>query len=93
MLRKQIPEAKVMIRDEAWHEQHRIELHLRTRVDRIDTQERTVQAEGRSYPYDALLISTGGRPNPTGKPGADGANRARSKPRAFWKLGSTSWPG
>jgi NAD(P)H-nitrite reductase large subunit len=73
MLRKQIPEAKVMIRDLAWHEQHRITLHLQTVVERIVPKERIVVAGGISYPYDALLIATGGRPNPTGKPGSDGA--------------------
>jgi NAD(P)H-nitrite reductase large subunit len=73
MLRKQIPEAKVMIRDLAWHEEHRIDLRLRTRVDRVNTEERVVVADGTSYPYDALLLATGGRPNPTGKPGSEGA--------------------
>jgi NAD(P)H-nitrite reductase large subunit len=73
MLRKQIPEAKVMIRDLAWHEQHRIALHLQTVVERVVPRERIVVANGVEYPYDALLIATGGRPNPTGKPGGDGA--------------------
>jgi NAD(P)H-nitrite reductase large subunit len=73
MLRNQIPQAKVMIRDEAWHDKQRIGLHLRSPVDRIVPQERIVESGGRSYPYDALLVATGGRPNPTGKPGADGA--------------------
>lgn len=73
MLRKQIPEAKVMIRNLAWHEEHRIKLHLRTQVDRVVPEERVVLVDGTSYPYDALLIATGGRPNPTGKPGGDGA--------------------
>ncbi|MBV8067691.1 MAG: FAD-dependent oxidoreductase [Candidatus Eremiobacteraeota bacterium] len=73
MLRRQIPEEKVMIRNLAWHEQHRITLHLRTHVERVVPDERVVEAGGNSYPYDALLIATGGRPNPTGKPGADGA--------------------
>lgn len=63
MLRKQLPEAKVMIRDLAWHEQHRIALKLCTTVDRVNAQERAVEAGGASYPYDALLIATGGRPN------------------------------
>src|SRR5579862_8848014 len=63
MLRRQIPEAKVMIRDVAWHEQHRINLHLRTHVERIVPEECAVQVDGTSYPYDALLIATGGRPN------------------------------
>jgi NAD(P)H-nitrite reductase large subunit len=73
MLRKQIPEAKVMIRNLAWHEEHRITLHLRTHVERVVPEERIVLVEGRSFPYDALLIATGGRPNPTGKPGSEGA--------------------
>jgi NAD(P)H-nitrite reductase large subunit len=73
MLRKQIPEAKVMIRNLAWHEEHRIDLRLRTHVDRVIPQERIVEADGKFYRYDALLIATGGRPNPTGKPGAEGA--------------------
>jgi len=73
MLRRQIPEAKVMIRNVAWHEEHRIALRLRTHVERVIPQERVVEAAGASYPFDALLIATGGRPNPIGKPGADGA--------------------
>lgn len=73
MLRKQIPEAKVMIRNVAWHEEHRIDLHLRTKVERIIPEECAIEADGTRYPYDALLLATGGRPNPTGKPGADGA--------------------
>jgi len=64
MLRKQVPEAKVMIRDQAWHDNNNIDLHLRTRVERIVPEEKIVVAHGRSYPYDALLIATGGRPNP-----------------------------
>lgn len=74
MLRKQIPEAKVMIRNREWHDQHRISLHLSTRVERVIPDERVVEAGGASYPYDALLIATGGRPNPTGKPGSEGAS-------------------
>jgi NAD(P)H-nitrite reductase large subunit len=73
MLRKQIPEAKVMIRNLAWHEEHRIDLRLRTHVDRVIPEERVVEADGKFYRYDALLIATGGRPNPAGKPGAEGA--------------------
>lgn len=73
MLRRQIPEAKVMIRNVAWHEEHRIALRLSTRVERVVPEQRIVVAGGASYPYDALLIATGGRPNPTGKPGAEGA--------------------
>jgi NAD(P)H-nitrite reductase large subunit len=73
MLRKQLPEAKVMIRDLAWHEQHRIALRLRTTVARVSTEEHIVEADGRIYPYDALLVATGGRPNRCDVPGAEDA--------------------
>ncbi|MGH7737557.1 MAG: NAD(P)/FAD-dependent oxidoreductase [Candidatus Tyrphobacter sp.] len=75
MLRKQLPEAKVMIRSVAWHEEHRIELRLRTSVTRVNVDERAIEADGTSYPYDALLLATGGRPNLCDVPGAkDAAN-------------------
>jgi 3-phenylpropionate/trans-cinnamate dioxygenase ferredoxin reductase subunit len=73
MLRRQLPEEKVMMRDLAWHEQHRIDLKLLTRVDALNVAERTVLAGGREYPFDALLIATGGRPNPPPTPGGAGA--------------------
>jgi len=74
MLRKQLPEEKVMMRTLAWHEEHRIDLKLQTRVEAIDTQGRSVLANGSEYPFDALLIATGGRPNPAPAPGGTGAS-------------------
>ena len=74
LLRKQVTQAKVMIRDLAWHEKHGIELHLRTRVDRIDAEEKVAYADGASYPFDALLVATGGRPNTSDAPGSAGAH-------------------
>ncbi|GAC1564620.1 MAG: FAD-dependent oxidoreductase [Vulcanimicrobiaceae bacterium] len=74
LLRKQVAQTKVIIRDLAWHEKHGIELHLNTRVDRIDAEGRVVHADGKSYPYDALLVATGGRPNRSDAPGAAGAH-------------------
>jgi NAD(P)H-nitrite reductase large subunit len=73
LLRKQVTKQKVIMRDLAWHEKHGIELHLGTRVDRIDAAGTAVEANGRSYSYDALLVATGGRPNPSDTPGAAGA--------------------
>ncbi len=73
MLRKQIAEAKVIIRDVAWHEKHTIDLRLSTRVDAINYEGKTVVAGGKEYPYDALLVATGGRPNASEFPGAAGA--------------------
>ena len=74
LLRKQVAQQKVIIRDMAWHEKHGIELHLRTRVERIDTAAKVAYAGGTGFPYDALLIATGGRPNKTEVPGAAGAH-------------------
>ncbi len=73
MLRKQIPEEKVMMRDLAWHEDHKIALKLLTRVETVNVEGCTVVSDGQEYPYDALLLATGGRPNPTGAPGSEGA--------------------
>ncbi len=78
MLRGQIPEAKVMMRDTAAHEKHNIDLRLSTRVERINTAEKTVIANGHEYPYDALLLATGGRPNPSDAPGAQGAHNVHN---------------
>jgi NAD(P)H-nitrite reductase large subunit len=74
LLRKQVTQQKVIIRDLAWHEKHAIELHLSTRVESIDTLEKVVYANGVGYPYDSLLIATGGRPNKSEAPGAAGAH-------------------
>jgi NAD(P)H-nitrite reductase large subunit len=74
LLRKQVAPAKVIIRDVAWHEKHAIDLRLGTRVEAIDVEGKTVTAAGASWPFDALLIATGGRPNPTDAPGAAGAH-------------------
>ncbi|HMD01975.1 MAG TPA: FAD-dependent oxidoreductase, partial [Candidatus Baltobacteraceae bacterium] len=73
LLRKQVAEAKVIMRDRAWHEKLRIDLHLETRIDRIDAAEKVAYAGSAAYPYDALLVATGGRPNKSSSPGADGA--------------------
>jgi 3-phenylpropionate/trans-cinnamate dioxygenase ferredoxin reductase subunit len=74
LLRKQVAEAKVIIRDVAWHEKHAIDLRLGTRVEAIDHEGKTVTAAGKEWPFDALLVATGGRPNPADAPGAAGAH-------------------
>lgn len=73
LLRKQVTRQKVIMRDLAWHEKHRIDLRLGTRVERIDAAERVAYAGAVGFPYDALLVATGGRPNPCDVPGAHGA--------------------
>ncbi|HZW52643.1 MAG TPA: FAD-dependent oxidoreductase, partial [Candidatus Elarobacter sp.] len=73
LLRKQVTEQKVIMRDVAWNEKHAIDLRLSTRVDALNVQEKTVVANGREEPWDALLLATGGRPNPATAPGGEGA--------------------
>ena len=66
-------EQKVMMRDFAWHEQRNITLITETMVTAVDTQERVVvTADGQKYPYDALLVATGGWANPLKVPGVEG---------------------
>jgi NAD(P)H-nitrite reductase large subunit len=68
-----IVEQKVMIRDFAWHEQRNINLVTETMVSHINMEERVVVTDnGQTFPYDALLIATGGWANPLRVPGAEG---------------------
>jgi NAD(P)H-nitrite reductase large subunit len=60
-----IVEQKVMIRDFAWHEQRNITLITETMVTNVNTEERVVVTDnGQKFPYDALLVATGGWANP-----------------------------
>ncbi len=68
-----IVEQKVMIRDFAWHEQRNITLVTETMVTDVNTEERVVVTDnGQKFPYDALLVATGGWANPLGVSGAEG---------------------
>lgn len=66
-------EQKVMIRDFAWHEQRNIQLITETIVTQVDTEAKTVSTDnGKTLPYDALLVATGGWATPLNVPGAAG---------------------
>ena len=68
-----IVEQKVMIRDFAWHEQRNITLVTETMVTDVNTDERVVVTDdGQNYPYDALLVATGGWANPLRVSGTQG---------------------
>ncbi|GHO50150.1 NAD(P)/FAD-dependent oxidoreductase [Ktedonospora formicarum] len=68
-----IVEQKVMIRDFAWHEQRNINLVTETLAISVNTEERVVVTNtGQIYPYDALLIATGGWANTLNVDGAAG---------------------
>jgi len=71
-LKLQAPESKVLMRTRERHEQNRIDLRLETRVTHVCVAERTVVTHtGKEWPYDALLVATGGRPNRLPVPGGD----------------------
>jgi NAD(P)H-nitrite reductase large subunit len=71
-LRDEAKREKVFLRTPEQHEQRGIKLLLRTRITQIDVQGRVATAgDGREFPYDSLLIATGGRPNHLPVPGAD----------------------
>lgn len=68
-----LAEQKVMIRTFEWHEQQNIRLLTETVVTRVDAEERVVYTNrGQVFPYDALLVATGGRANPLRVPGVEG---------------------
>jgi len=68
-----IVEQRVMIRDFAWHEQRKITLVTETMVTDVNTEERVVVTDnGQKFPYDALLVATGGWANPLRVTGAEG---------------------
>lgn len=60
------------LRDAAWFEKNRIEVHLATHIVRVDTGSRTVAAmDGQTYPYDRLLLATGGNASRPAVKGGD----------------------
>lgn len=72
-LRGSMQRERVFIKDLKFHEERRIELHLETWVNKIDSDERVVYTEcGKAFPYSKLLVATGGRPNRLQAPGAEG---------------------
>lgn len=75
MLKNEVPASKVFLRTTEWHEQMGIRLLRETRVARVSVAERTVlTGDGREFPWDGLLVATGGRPNPLAAVGGDAAN-------------------
>ena len=71
MLKNEVPAAKVFLKTVEWHAETGIRFRPGTRVTAIDAGGRTVLTDrGEEIPWDALLIATGGRPNPL--PAAEG---------------------
>jgi len=65
------PEEWIPLRPPEYFSEHRIDLILSTRATRIDVAKRQVEAaDGRSFPYDALLLATGAKPIELDIPGS-----------------------
>lgn len=58
-----LPKQYTRLHDENWYEKRDIDLHLNTRIESVEAEEKTVTTgSGESYSYDNLLIATGGNP-------------------------------
>jgi NAD(P)H-nitrite reductase large subunit len=70
-LRDEAKREKVFLRTPEQHAQKGIKLLVNTPIVALDTVERVATAaDGQLFPYDRLLVATGGRPNPLPVPGA-----------------------
>ena len=71
-LRGQVRREKVFMRTIEDYQRQNLDIHFETWVTEIDPKEKVVRTNrGESFPYDALLIATGGRPKPPPWPGSD----------------------
>jgi 3-phenylpropionate/trans-cinnamate dioxygenase ferredoxin reductase subunit len=71
-LRGQVREEKVMMRTVEDYRKRGLEIHFETWATEVDVAARVVRTNrGQEFPYDALLIATGGRPKPPPWTGSD----------------------
>lgn len=68
----EVPIGRITLRSAEWYAGHGMELHLNTEVASVDTAARVATAaDGRTFPYDALLLATGASSSIPPIPGAD----------------------
>ncbi len=70
-LRGEVESDRVPLRAPAFYAEHRIEVHMRTRVAHVDVQRRTLEAGKELYTYDKLLLATGASPRRLPVAGSD----------------------
>jgi NAD(P)H-nitrite reductase large subunit len=71
-LRGQVRREKVLMRTVEDYANRNLEIHFETWVTSIDARSKVVHTNrGQEFPYDALLVATGGRPKPPPWPGSD----------------------
>ncbi|PIU52578.1 MAG: NAD(P)/FAD-dependent oxidoreductase [Deltaproteobacteria bacterium CG07_land_8_20_14_0_80_60_11] len=65
---------QIILHHQSWYDQHRIDLYLDTRVTQIDAAQKFVETDkGERFPFDKLLLATGGNSFVPPIPGADSA--------------------
>ena len=52
---------QIIIHPQSWYDQQQIELHLATTVTQIDAAKKVVETDKGSFPFDKLLLATGGK--------------------------------
>ncbi len=71
-LRGQVRREKVLMRTVEDYAKQNLDVHFETWVTEIDAREKKVRTNrNQEFPYDAMLIATGGRPKPPPWPGSD----------------------
>jgi len=71
-LRGQVRREKVLMRTVEDYANRNLEIHFETWATEIDPRSKVVRTNrAQEFPYDALLIATGGRPKPPPWPGSD----------------------
>jgi nitrite reductase (NADH) large subunit len=56
------PADHLIIHHLGWYDQHRIDLHLNTSISKIDPNRKLVETDtGERFPFDKLLLATGGQ--------------------------------
>jgi 3-phenylpropionate/trans-cinnamate dioxygenase ferredoxin reductase component len=71
-LRGEDPPEKILVRPEAWYEDHGVQTRFGTLVTQLDTHDRSVVlAGGERVGFDALLVATGGRNRRIDAPGSE----------------------
>jgi NAD(P)H-nitrite reductase large subunit len=71
-LRGQVRREKVLMRTVEDYATRNLEIHFETWVTSIDARSKVVHTNrGQEFPYDSLLVATGGRPKPPPWPGSD----------------------
>ena len=65
----------LLLRDNKFFKDIGIDLHLETKIDSINIEERTVTSDGEKYHFDKLVIATGSKPKiPSSIPGTSLGN-------------------